>query len=181
MFWQASTHETRNVACTDCHDVMKNTSERGNLKKPTVLATCTQCHLQRRSQTSRFAHMPQQEGKVECVSCHNPHGSPYDKLLLASSVNETCYTCHTEKRGPFLWEHPPVLENCANCHDVHGSNHEKMLKTAKPRLCQQCHNETQHPTNPQRPTARFVLERQCTNCHFSLHGSNHPSGARFTR
>jgi DmsE family decaheme c-type cytochrome len=182
MFWQGSSHESREVACTDCHDVMKAVSERASLKRATVLATCTQCHLQRRSQQLRFSHMPVGEGRIECTSCHNPHGSPNDKLLVAPSVNEVCYSCHTEKRGPFLWEHPPVVENCANCHDPHGSNHEKMLKTAKPRLCQQCHDPTRHPSRAYAQDAvRYIPGRQCANCHFNLHGSNHPSGHVFTR
>ena len=187
MFWQGSTHESRDLACTNCHIVMSEVSERGNLKYPTVLNTCAQCHLHRASQQLRFSHMPLREGKMECSSCHNPHGTPNDKLLIASTVNEVCYSCHTEKRGPFLHEHPPVTENCANCHDSHGSNHEKMLKTAKPRLCQQCHDPTRHPSRAYAmndPTAipvRFIPGRQCANCHFAIHGSNHPAGSRFTR
>jgi DmsE family decaheme c-type cytochrome len=187
MFWQGSTHESREVACTNCHNVMDNVSERGNLKRSTVLATCAQCHLQRASQSLRFSHMPLREGKLECTSCHNPHGTPNDKLLIAGTVNEVCYACHTEKRGPFLHQHPPVSENCANCHDPHGSNHEKMLKTAKPRLCQQCHDPTRHPSrayainDPKAIPVRFIPGRQCVNCHFNIHGSNHPSGKAFTR
>ena len=126
--WKGSAHEARNVACTDCHTVMHNESERGNLKKATVLEACGSCHAQRKAQAMRFSHMPVGEGKMECTSCHSPHGSANEKLLIASSVNETCFSCHTEKRGPFLWEHAPVVENCANCHDSHGSNKEKMLK-----------------------------------------------------
>ena len=26
--------------------------------------------------------------------------------------NETCYQCHAEKRGPFLWEHQPARDDC---------------------------------------------------------------------
>lgn len=187
MFWQGSTHESRELACTSCHTVMSDVSERGGLKRFTVLATCAQCHRQRASQQLRFAHMPLGEGKLECTSCHNPHGTPNDKLLIGSTVNEVCYSCHTEKRGPFLHEHPPVTENCANCHDSHGSNHEKMLKTAKPRLCQQCHDPTRHPSrayainDPKAIPVRFIPGRQCANCHFAIHGSNHPSGKAFTR
>jgi predicted CXXCH cytochrome family protein len=80
--------------------------------------------------------------------------------------------------------HAPVNESCANCHDPHGSNHENMLKTAKPRLCQQCHIESRHPTSPYgRDTGslKFVLGRQCLSCHANIHGSNHPSGFAFTR
>ena len=119
---------------------------------------------------------------MDCVTCHNPHGSVTEKLLKANSVNENCYSCHAEKRGPFLWEHPPVTESCSNCHEPHGTNHEKLLKVAKPRLCQQCHVETRHPTRAQDPRTRFFFNRSCTNCHSQVHGSNHPSAAgRFQR
>jgi len=184
MSWNAGTHEARNVACTNCHALMHAVSDRSSLSKATVLATCAQCHQQRASQQLRFSHMPLGEGKMECTSCHNPHGSPNEKLLIASSVNEVCFTCHAEKRGPFLWQHPPVVENCSNCHDPHGTAHEKLLKVPKPRLCQQCHDPTSHPTQPRGTTAvdaRFIRGRQCVDCHANIHGSNHPSGKRFTR
>ncbi len=77
----------------------------------------------------RSSHMPMREGKIVCTDCHNPHGSYSEKLLRANSVNENCYTCHAEKRGPFLWEHAPVRENCLNCHDPHGSINEYLLKS----------------------------------------------------
>jgi DmsE family decaheme c-type cytochrome len=107
-------------------------------------------------------------------------------MLLASSANETCYSCHAEKRGPNQREHPPVVENCATCHDPHGSNHEKMLNVSRPRLCQQCHGgATQHPSGPKNPglasDIQYVYNRECNNCHTQIHGSNHPSGKFFTR
>jgi DmsE family decaheme c-type cytochrome len=187
--WAGSTHDSRGVACTQCHRVMVQVSERRQLKQATVVETCGQCHLQKRAQMARFAHMPVREGKMDCASCHNPHGTPNDKLLKASSVNEACYSCHTEKRGPFLWEHAPVAESCANCHDLHGSSNDKLLVVPRARLCQRCHDEAQHPTRPYSTSlpaadsanSRFLYGRQCQNCHFNIHGSNHPSGARFTR
>ncbi|OGL07164.1 MAG: hypothetical protein A3I03_06390 [Candidatus Rokubacteria bacterium RIFCSPLOWO2_02_FULL_68_19] len=184
LFWRGSPHESRDVACTNCHQVMEQVSDKFQLKKASVIETCGQCHLQKRAQTMRSSHMPLREGKMTCTSCHNPHGTVTPALLKENSLNETCYTCHAEKRGPFLWTHAPVNESCANCHDPHGSNHEKMLKVARPRLCQQCHIETRHPTHPYgRDTAslRYVMGRQCSNCHFAIHGSNHPSGFAFER
>ncbi|MBI3456717.1 MAG: DmsE family decaheme c-type cytochrome [Candidatus Rokubacteria bacterium] len=186
LFWQGSPHESRDVACTNCHRVMEEVSPRFQLARATEIETCGQCHLERRAQQMRFSHMPLREGKMTCTSCHNPHGTVTPALLKENSVNDTCYTCHAEKRGPFLWEHVPVTESCTNCHDPHGSNHEKMLKLAKPRLCQQCHIETRHPTRPYGlepvpSNLKFVLGRQCTNCHVNIHGSNHPSGFAFTR
>ncbi len=76
----------------------------------------------------RFNHMPVREGKMECGSCHNVHGSANVKLLKAgTTLNESCVSCHTEKRGPMLWEHPPVAESCTTCHDAHGTNNDRML------------------------------------------------------
>lgn len=184
LFWNGSAHEARNVACTSCHRLMEDHSPKAQLARPTELETCGSCHLKQRAQQMRTSHMPVREGKMTCTSCHNPHGTVTPALLREPSLNDTCYRCHAEKRGPFLWPHAPVVESCANCHEPHGSNHENMLKMVKPRLCQTCHIESRHPTSPyNRDTAsfRFVLGRQCVTCHAKIHGSNHPSGFAFTR
>jgi DmsE family decaheme c-type cytochrome len=118
---------------------------------------------------------------MTCTDCHNPHGTVTPALLIENSVNENCYKCHADKRGPFLWEHPPVLENCLSCHDAHGSVHDNMLTVKEPRLCQQCHIDIRHPTEPFSATSRFVFNRSCTNCHSQVHGSNHPSGVMLQR
>lgn len=183
LFWQGSQHDSRDVACTGCHRIMERVSKH-QLAKDTVTETCGQCHLQKRAQMMRSAHMPLREGKMTCNSCHNPHGTVTPMLLKENSTNDTCFKCHAEKRGPFLWQHPPVVENCANCHDPHGSNHEKMLKVSKPQLCIQCHNPNRHQSQPRGrdvSDARFILARSCTNCHQNIHGSNHPSGWWFKR
>ena len=185
LFWKGSAHESRDVACTSCHKVMEDVSPRSALAKPTVIETCGSCHLQKRAQQMRSSHMPLREGKMTCTSCHSPHGTVTPALLKESSANDTCFTCHADKRGPFLWEHAPVVESCATCHDPHGSNKERMLKVAQPRLCQQCHIESRHPTSPYGPreaaSLKFVLGRSCVSCHSNIHGSNSPSGHAFTR
>jgi DmsE family decaheme c-type cytochrome len=184
VFWTGSVHDSRNVACTSCHVVMESHSPANQLAQPTVIETCGMCHARQRAQMLRSAHMPLREDKMTCISCHNPHGTVTPSLLTENSLNDTCYRCHAEKRGPFLWIHAPVPESCANCHDPHGSNHEKMLKVAKPRLCQQCHVESRHPTNPygrDSASLKFVLGRSCVDCHVNIHGSNHPGGHAFTR
>ena len=45
---------------------------------------------------------------MTCSDCHAVHGSAGPKLAKRDTVNTTCYTCHAEKRGPFVWEHAPV-------------------------------------------------------------------------
>ena len=88
---------------------------------------------------NKQSHHPIKEGKVACADCHNPHGELNDKMLKAGSINDLCYKCHAEKRGPYMNEHPPVEENCDNCHNPHGSNHERLLTQRVPSLCEQCH------------------------------------------
>jgi DmsE family decaheme c-type cytochrome len=185
LFWQGSTHESRDVACTSCHRVMEAVSRTSQLAKPTQIETCGTCHLQKRAAQMRYSRHPIDEGKMNCSSCHNPHGTPNVSLLREPTPNDTCYRCHTEKRGPYLYEHAPVVESCSNCHEPHGTAQPNMLKAPLPRLCQACHIETRHPTSPYGPkdpaSARFVFGRACNSCHVTIHGSNHPSGFGFTR
>jgi DmsE family decaheme c-type cytochrome len=102
-------------------------------------------------------------------------------MLIDNSVNDNCYRCHAEKRGPVLFEHPPVKENCLNCHSPHGSMHESMLVAKQPRLCHNCHINSRHPSEPRVATNRFVFNKSCVNCHSEVHGSNHPGGVRQIR
>ncbi len=179
--WSGSIHDSRDLACATCHHIKENLTDRFLLAKTNQSDLCGSCHRAQKAKTMKAYHMTVRDGKLECSSCHNPHGSTTDKLLVGNSVNETCYKCHAEKRGPFLWPHPPVMENCLNCHDPHGSNHNKMLITQVRRLCQRCHIETRHPTTPQTPDNIYILTHSCANCHSQIHGSNHPSGMRFLR
>lgn len=191
LFWTGSTHQSRGLTCVTCHQVMQPNipalrfaeplTENRQFVKQTKMEVCFQCHQLRRAQIQRSAHMPFREGKVTCTNCHNPHGTLNPSLLTEHSVNENCFKCHAERRGPFLWEHPPVMENCMTCHEAHGSSRPQLLKASMPRLCQQCHIESRHPTTPQLATSRFAFNRGCTNCHSQIHGSNHPSGVRFQR
>lgn len=183
--WKGSTHETRGVACTNCHTVMKDVSLKHQLKTKVEMETCFQCHKQKRAQMQRSSHMPVREGKMTCSNCHNPHGSVMgtESLIRQASINDNCYSCHADKRGPFLWEHMPVRENCLNCHDAHGSNHESLLKVARPRLCAQCHTFAHGGQTGSNITSNafYTLQHSCNNCHSQIHGSNSPSGAYFHR
>lgn len=182
VLWRGSTHETRGLACINCHTVMTNVTPRHQLSQLTELDTCFQCHKNKRAEIWRSSHMPLREGKMTCSSCHNPHGSYSEAMLKETTVNDNCYKCHAEKRGPFLWEHPPVRENCMNCHEAHGSNNDFLLKISRPRLCQQCHATlVGHPGNPRNPKSVYAINRECQNCHSQHHGSNSPAGSRFIR
>jgi DmsE family decaheme c-type cytochrome len=133
--------------------------------------------------------MPVREGALTCSSCHNVHGSTNVRLLRAgTTVDESCTSCHADKRGPYLWEHAPVSESCVTCHDPHGSNNERMLVSKVPFLCQRCHVTSRHPptvyegyllNNSQ--NANKIYARGCVICHQMVHGSNAPSGKALLR
>jgi len=187
--WPNSAHERHDLACSDCHNPMARLSSRGLLANVGINETCYACHQQQRAEFNRRSHMPLPEGKLSCVSCHNPHGGITEPLLRTVRLNDTCFECHAEKRGPFIWEHAPVRESCAQCHLPHGSNHDMLLNAPRPLLCQQCHSQLGHPNDlltasnlagGARPDARLI-GRSCSNCHANVHGSNHPSGLKLVR
>lgn len=189
-FWDDSIHQKRGLSCATCHSVHHPMSDDAQLRRASISEQCETCHQQVRAETWKNSHHPIREGKITCTDCHNPHGSTAEKLVKADSINDLCYSCHTEKRGPFLWEHQPVRESCMNCHTPHGSNHARLQRVSVPYLCQQCHANTRHPGTlydarntpqpeeglpvPISPSNR-LFERGCVNCHAAVHGSNSPS------
>ncbi|MGQ9617781.1 MAG: DmsE family decaheme c-type cytochrome [Candidatus Aminicenantia bacterium] len=183
MLWNGSIHESRGLNCLTCHSVHNpKNGKTGLVAKESEL--CFGCHKKQKSQLLRASHHPVKEDKMSCSDCHNVHGTVSEKLITANSIAEKCYECHTEKRGPFLWEHVPVRENCSNCHEPHGSNHMKMLNAKMPFLCQRCHSDTRHPGtlyDQSQIVSNRLFNRSCTNCHSTIHGSNHPSGKTFLR
>ncbi|HSL24581.1 MAG TPA: DmsE family decaheme c-type cytochrome [Vicinamibacterales bacterium] len=185
--WEGSAHDVRQLSCTTCHSVHAFKSERAQLQTADETELCARCHRDKIAKMDRSGHMPLREGKMECSSCHNPHGSSTNVRLLraGNSIPESCVSCHTDKRGPYLYEHAPVRENCATCHDPHGSSNERMLVAKQPLLCQRCHIHTRHPAtiydNLVVNTSNRLYARSCATCHSQVHGSNHPSGGTFLR
>ena len=204
-FWNMNRHQFAGNSCDSCHSIHRGVEKLLVVSEPDL---CFNCHRNIRAQANKQSHHPIKEAFVgrqalTCSSCHNTMGgfggSPVDsfstrigtgtdKMLRADSVNELCFKCHAEKRGPFMWEHPPVEENCLICHEAHGSNHRKLLVSKVPLLCQNCHaNEILHPSRPYTSLHSFTgpatsgknkfFGRSCLNCHANIHGSNGP-GAR---
>jgi DmsE family decaheme c-type cytochrome len=186
--WGGSQHDARNVGCTSCHSVHAAKGPK-QLKAENETALCAGCHKNITNKQNRFNHMPVREGKLSCSSCHNVHGSANVKLLKAGiTLYESCVSCHTEKRGPFLWEHMAVVESCTTCHDPHGTNNDRMLVAKQPFLCQRCHVTSRHPptiydnfTLKTSGNANKIYGRACAVCHQTLHGSNAPTGKAFLR
>jgi DmsE family decaheme c-type cytochrome len=186
--WAGSQHDQRNVGCLTCHSVHSPVGPK-QLKAASEPELCGTCHRNIVNKLHRFNHMPVREDKLQCSSCHNPHGSTNTKLLkTGTTVDESCTSCHTEKRGPYLWEHAPVANACVTCHDPHGSNNERMLAAKVPFLCQRCHVTSRHPPTVYEgfllnnsTNANKMFGRGCVACHQQIHGSNAPSGKAFLR
>ncbi|HVN25854.1 MAG TPA: DmsE family decaheme c-type cytochrome [Syntrophorhabdales bacterium] len=203
--WDSGVHKKKDVACSDCHSMHSGPkaamgygtglSPLGYLPGPEYV-TCGKCHLDVKAQINRRSHHPIIEGRITCSNCHQPHGSMGPAQIKADTVNQLCYKCHADKRGPYMNEHPPVEENCAYCHQPHGGVHVMLLTEKVPNLCQGCHDATRHPGTRYSNETLFsggriggtasnkAFGRSCLNCHNNIHGSNaiqSPGGDFFVR
>lgn len=193
-----SSHTLAQVACGSCHSVHKAASPQRLLARAQQKDLCFTCHANVRAQFSLpFKHRVN-EGFMTCSDCHNPHGAPAPawrmgarpRMVDAKLGNEEpCLKCHTDKRGPFAYEHAAVrVDGCEACHQPHGSMNARMLKRpAVVTLCQECHTGGGDfgrqgdgikltPLNHNIADPRY---RNCTTCHVRIHGSN--ADARFRR
>ncbi|MEX2367004.1 MAG: DmsE family decaheme c-type cytochrome [Pseudohongiellaceae bacterium] len=185
-YWSGSGHQFAELSCASCHSVHNLVDQTTSFQGGT--AQCVSCHQRQQAEILQASSHPLRSGQMVCTDCHAPHGGPGPADLRAFTLNEQCFGCHAEKRGPFLWEHAPVAEDCSNCHTPHGSSHRNLLQARTPWLCQQCHLAAFHPSNlesglgiPPRGASGNILGRDCSNCHTQVHGSNHPSGSGLTR
>lgn len=183
--WHAGPHGGGEIACADCHT--SHARHDPVLAGASQVEVCADCHSSLRSAGLKpYGHIV--DGKVGCAGCHSVHDADGPDELVRQTLNQTCYQCHADKRGPFVWEHAPVGEDCAVCHASHGSNHPGMLTRRGPLLCQSCHSQAGHPSLantaeglPAGQPSQFLLGQNCMNCHSQVHGSNHPSGSRLMR
>jgi DmsE family decaheme c-type cytochrome len=184
--WHGSAHDDNTVACADCH--VSHAERDPVMNTVTQADVCFDCHQQQRTQSMKPYSHPIRQGKMDCGSCHSTHGETAELQLVRQTLNDTCYDCHAETRGPYLWEHAPVAEDCSTCHDPHGSNYAGLLTMRAPMLCQSCHSQSGHPSLPQDERglpsgtpSQYLLGQNCMNCHSQVHGSNHPSGQNLQR
>jgi DmsE family decaheme c-type cytochrome len=186
--WHASTHERNGVACGDCHRIHQDHDPM--YVKTAQAEVCFTCHRQKRADFQKPSTHPVRFGLMSCSDCHSPHGSPTVAMLNKPTLNQTCFSCHADKRGPLLWEHQPVTEDCALCHTAHGSVRNALLTKSPPLLCQQCHAAAGHPSvaypsgslpGGSAGGSIYLVAGGCVNCHSKVHGSNHPAGAKLMR
>ena len=192
-------HWRNNIGCTECHSAHGPAPDNFRTGSMTAVGDvaaqhpgqatakmltsnepqlCISCHNEVKAQFSKPFHHKVLEGTMKCSDCHNPHGGFEQKQTkLAVGADAACIKCHTNKQGPFVFEHGPLkLEGCTACHTPHGSSNPKMLKRPQVRqLCFECHTGISDELSPQVPSRHNqaqMREQQCTVCHSAIHGSN---------
>lgn len=195
-----SEHKMNGVSCADCHSahLLERTAKRERVEPSIAQATffavpklteenrwlsqsllrktqpdlCFGCHRTIQAQFALPTHHRVPEGFIKCTDCHNAHGT-MQRPLLRKSNWEACVACHTEKRGPWVFEHAAVkVEGCTICHTPHGSVTRNLLTRREDRFtCLECHVD---PFAANVPHGRLGLQTrgECVRCHTTIHGSN---------
>ena len=137
-----SPHGKAGVSCASCHSIHDSKAPEHLLKasQPTL---CYQCHGDVKPSFSMPFHHRVNEGLVKCSDCHDVHGTfGNNNLRSTADQNKVCTKCHTDVRGPFVYEHAPVkAEGCTACHSPHGSQNARLLNMPNiDVLCNQCHS-----------------------------------------
>lgn len=192
-------HWRSDVGCTDCHSShgapMPN-SRPGSMtlvgetthQNPGIATTamlrqsepqlCLTCHTETKAQFTKPFHHKVLEGAMNCSSCHNAHGGFESKQTkLAVGADITCINCHSNRQGPFVFEHAPLkTEGCMACHTPHGTSNPKLLiRSTARQLCMECHSSITAQAAPGTPSFHDqanVRWKDCTVCHAAIHGSN---------
>jgi predicted CXXCH cytochrome family protein len=195
-----SEHKLQGVSCEQCHSshLLERTQNRERVGPPSAQVQffarpvlteenrwlresllrksqpelCFGCHATIQAQFALPAHHRVPEGLMKCTDCHNAHGT-LNRPQLKQTNFEACVSCHTEKRGPFVFEHASVtVEGCVACHSPHGSvTRNNLLRREGRFLCLQCHVD---PFAANVPHGRFGFQTrgECERCHVTIHGSN---------
>lgn len=168
--WNASPHALAELSCFSCHKLHEGPQQK--VSRERMAEMCYGCHPDVRAQFNQISHHPVRERKMNCLDCHEAHGSTQPRLLKGKTGRDLCTRCHMDKSGPFIYEHGDVTENCMNCHMPHGSSNRRLLSAAMPFLCIQCHSPG-HSSILATPQKSLFANR-CSDCHSAIHGSNLP-------
>ncbi len=171
--------------CGSCHD--ENRMGRLVAEEPELCYQCHDSNLEKHS----FKHGP--AGAGFCTSCHRPHMSEADNLLLADG-NNLCFVCHNTEllAESAIHQNVKKKDDCTQCHSPHSSENMFMLEKG---ACYNCHEEkindysflhgpvsanfcsTCHETHASEKAGLLKLPGQdlCLNCHSQTLIFNNPA------
>jgi DmsE family decaheme c-type cytochrome len=167
-----SPHAKAGVSCIGCHDIHGSKEE--PLLKAAQPTLCFQCHTDVKPAFNMPFHHRVNEGLVKCSDCHDVHGTfGNNNIKSTADQNAICTKCHTETRGPFVYEHAAVkAEGCLGCHTPHGSQNARLLNMPSINtLCNQCHSPVAAGTVHSMGAGSAEIT-PCIDCHTMIHGSN---------
>jgi DmsE family decaheme c-type cytochrome len=182
----ATGHAKDEVGCTTCHSIHgEGGAKLVTRNRAEINANCASCHISAWAAFNRPYRHKLPEGAMSCVDCHNPHASfKFDTVRTSFGNEPGCLQCHSDKRGPFVYEHPVVrMEGCTACHEPHGSANPRMLIRHEVRLvCLECHSNLPISAPAGKTTViggvppafhdlRTPQFQNCTICHVKVHGS----------
>jgi DmsE family decaheme c-type cytochrome len=168
------------VNCLSCHSIHAADFKTAKLLVKPQVELCGSCHpvVAAAFRNKPYAHHVGRGG-IDCTSCHEPHGRQGKNGLKLTRAGELpCLSCHTEKKGPFVYPHVgEIAGDCLSCHEPHGSNNMKLLKRSRvDQLCLECHSRLgANVLGSQPPSIHNVNQprwQNCTTCHVAVHGSN---------
>jgi DmsE family decaheme c-type cytochrome len=119
------------MSCLDCHSAHgeRNTAE-ARKSAEGMSGLCASCHADKHGPFV-FEHLAISRSADGCVTCHMPHGSVNNRMLVRNTVFQLCVQCHSEiglSADPAGGVFPhdlsnPRISECVVCHtQIHGSN-----------------------------------------------------------
>ncbi len=159
--------ETDTGSCSDCHDsvLSERTSHFIDTEDDCLFChetdiaggeihaisfgendLCVACHVEQDRMDTTDVH-----GSLNCIECHNPHGSNHAYSFSTESVSLCAETCHTSDQlgnshaigeGVFDMQTGEDMTCISTCHSIHKPRDVKLLQVVgRDGLCIQCHDD----------------------------------------
>ncbi len=171
-------HRVEAVSCNDCHNPHQEVTHKYILREEEP-SLCYQCHREIRAEFLRPFHHKVPEGGMSCRQCHEQHTlwNTTQSANVLGGRDALCLRCHTDKEGPFVFEHISLKsDRCLSCHVPHGSANPRLLtRRTILSLCLECHGDRQGASGDSPQGFHDLTDpryQNCTSCHVMIHGSN---------